>query len=327
MVGRPCSSGGRESTGGLGAAAERPSSSGGGSEPASRLYGGVETGGSWCVCALGSGPDAIEAEEQFPTTDPPATLARIVEFFARRERPAAIGVGSFGPVDLDPASPTWGYVTTTPKPGWRQVSVARAIEQRLGVPVVFETDVAAAAVGEHRWGAGRGVDALCYLTVGTGIGAALLGCGRPWHGLVHPEVGHLRVPHDRGRDPFAGSCPVHGDCWEGLASGRALAERWGAPEELPDEHPAWVLEAEYVALGLLSIVLVASPQRVIVGGGVMDRPGLLDRVRARLVELVGGYLQTPLLGEAVDSYLVPPELGDRAGVLGAIALARDARPG
>jgi fructokinase len=213
-------------------------------------------------------------------------------------------------------------VTTTPKPGWRQVSVAGTIRDRLGIPVRFETDVAAAAVGEYRWGAGRGAAALCYLTVGTGIGAGLLFDGRPWHGLVHPEVGHIRIPHDRDRDPFSGTCPFHGDCWEGLASGPAIADRWQlSPERLPDDHPAWALEAEYLALGILSILLVASPQRVIVGGGVVESRPLLDVVRPRLGQLVAGYLATPLLAERIDSYLVSPELGDRAGVLGAIALA------
>lgn len=290
----------------------------------SELYGGVETGGTWCVCAIGRGPGEIVAEEQFRTSDPESTLAQIVEFFRRHPGAAAVGIGSFGPVDLNPRSATWGYVTTTPKPGWQHVAVASVIRDRLGVPVVFDTDVSAAAVGEHRWGAGRGANSICYLTVGTGIGGALLLDGRPWHGLVHPEVGHLRIPHDRARDPFEGSCPVHGDCWEGLASGKAISSRWGCrPEELPDDHAAWALEAEYLALGILAIVMVASPQRVIVGGGVMERARLLDAIRSRLRGLVAGYLETPLLGEQVGSFVVEPELGDRAGVLGAIALASD----
>jgi fructokinase len=289
------------------------------------LFGGVETGGTWCVCALGSGPDDIVAREQFRTAEPPTTLQRIIGFFESHPRPLAVGIGSFGPVDVHRDSPTWGFVTTTPKPGWRHTSVAGVIAERLGVPVGFDLDVAAAAVGEHRWGAGRGVPSLCYLTVGTGVGAGILVDGRPVHGLVHPEVGHLRVPHDWDRDPFPGCCPAHGDCWEGLASGPALAQRWKvSPDELPDEHPAWALEAEYLAQGILSIVSVASPHRVVVGGGVMERAGLAGLVRGRLRELVNGYLDTPLLGEQVDRYLVAPELGDDAGVLGAIALAQQA---
>jgi fructokinase len=288
------------------------------------LYGGVETGGTWCVCALGTGPDAIVAHERFPTAGPDETLERIVAFFRAHPPAAAIGVGAFGPLVLDPASPDWGSVAATPKPGWSHAPIATALSQRLGVAVTIDTDVAAAAVGEHRWGAGRGVPALCYLTVGTGIGAGLLINGRPVHGMVHPEVGHLRIPHDSARDPFAGACPIHGDCWEGLASGAALAARWGAaPRELPDDHPAWALEAEYVALGILAIVLVASPRRVIAGGGVLERPGLLDLVRRGLEDLLGGYLDAPELEPGLDRYVVVPELGDDAGVLGAIALARD----
>lgn len=276
------------------------------------------------MCALGRDPGEILAEDRFPTADPGATVTRVVEFFARHPKPKSVGVGSFGPVDLDPASPTWGYVTTTPKPGWRHVSVARAIQDRLAIPVRFETDVTAAAVGERRWGAGRGLPALCYLTVGTGIGAGLLLDGRPWHGLVHPEVGHMRIPRDRDSDPFPGSCPIHGDCWEGLAAGTAIAARWGVPpERLPDDHHAWRLEADYLALGILNIVLVASPQRVIVGGGVVQSRPLLELIRPTLRQLLAGYLDTPLLGDRIDSYLVLGELGDRAGVLGAIELARE----
>lgn len=286
------------------------------------IYGGVETGGTWVVCALGCGPDQLVAHETFPTEGPGETIERIVAFFAAagRPRPRAVGIGAFGPLDLDPRSPTWGYVTTTPKPGWARTPLATTVAERLGVPVAFDTDVNAAAVGEHRWGAGTGVDSLCYLTVGTGIGAGLLIDGRPVHGLVHPEPGHLRVPHDRARDPFAGTCPRHGDCWEGLAAGGAIARRWDAdPAALPDDHPAWALEAEYLALGILSIVSVVSPQRVVAGGGVLERAGLREAVGSRLRELNAGYLDS--LGDEIDAYLVAPALGDLAGVLGAIALA------
>jgi fructokinase len=291
----------------------------------SGFYGGVETGGTWCVCATGAGPDSIERHEQFRTVGPDETLERIVKFFQAGRRPDAIGIGSFGPVDVDPRSPTWGYVTTTPKPGWRDAAVATVVRDRLSVPVAFDHDVAAAGLGEYRWGAGRQVGALAYMTVGTGIGAGLLIDGKPWHGLLHPEVGHLRIPHDRARDPFGGSCPMHGDCWEGLACGPAIEQRWGvAGDELPDDHPAWELEAEYLALGILCIVSVFSPERIILGGGVMERNGLLGQVGAKLRDLLAGYLQTPLLGEEIRAFLVPPALGDRAGVLGAIALAEAA---
>jgi fructokinase len=286
------------------------------------IFGGVETGGTWCVCALGKGPDDLIALERFPTSSPEETLDHVVAFFRRGPAPVAVGIGSFGPVDLDPASPTWGTVTTTPKPGWRDVAVAPFVAEGLGVTVAFDTDVNAAALGEQRWGAGRGLDSLCYLTVGTGIGAGLILDGRPVRGLIHPEVGHMRVPHDVERDPFSGSCPWHGDCWEGLASGKAIAARWqSAPADLPKDHPAWPLEAEYLGSGILNIISVASPRRIIAGGGVLTHPGLRRLVSARLRDLIGGYLRTPMLEERMGEYLVAPQLGDRAGVLGAIALA------
>ncbi len=291
----------------------------------SALYGGVETGGSWCVCGLGSADGKIEARAQFPTTAPDETIEQIVSFFAAHPAPVAVGVGAFGPVDLHRDSPTWGYITTTPKPGWQHVALGPTLQQRLQVPVAFETDVNAAATAERKWGAGRGCGSVCYLTVGTGIGAGLTVEARPWHGLIHPEVGHIRIPHDIARDPFPGSCPSHGDCWEGLASGVALADRWQqSPAELPDDHPAWALEAEYLAHGILSIICIASPERVILGGGVMQRPQLLPTIRERLRALLNGYLESPLLGERIDDYLVSPALGDDAGVLGAIALAHAA---
>lgn len=288
------------------------------------MYGGVETGGTWCVCGLGDGSGGLEVREQFRTGPPGETLERILGFFSAHPRPLAVGVGAFGPLDLDPDSPTWGEVTSTPKPGWQHTPLAPVLVRRLGVPVAFDTDVGAAALAEHRWGAGIGAPSLCYLTVGTGIGAGLIQDGRIWHGLIHPEVGHIRVPHDRGRDPFAGACPVHGDCWEGLAAGGALASRWGAePEALPDDHPAWELEAEYLALGILAILSVASPHRIVAGGGILERAGVLERVRRILPQLLGGYLDSPLLGAQIDEYLVAPALGDDAGVLGAMGLARD----
>ena len=289
------------------------------------IYGGVETGGTWVVCALGSGPGELIRSETFRTEAPGPTLERIAAFFATGPRPAAVGVGSFGPLDLAVGSPTWGHVTTTHKPGWAHTPVAPVLTERLGVPVILDTDVNAAAVGEQTWGAGRGVPSLCYLTVGTGIGAGLVIDGRTVHGLIHPEVGHMRVPHDRALDPFAGVCPVHGDCWEGLAAGPAISRRWERPaEELPDDHPAWALEAEYVALGLLAIVSTVSPHRIVIAGGVMERPGLRAAVGVRLRALVNGYLKNSMLDEQITEYLVAPALGDNAGVLGAIELARRA---
>ena len=292
------------------------------------MFGGLEAGGTKCVCAVGTGPDDVRAETRFPTTTPAATLARAVEFFraqAARTPLAAIGVACFGPLDLDPASPSHGSITTTPKVGWRDVDVVGPLRRGLSVPVMIDTDVNGAALAEHRWGSGRGVSSLVYVTVGSGIGGGALVHGRPVHGLVHPEMGHVRVPHDRARDPFPGLCPHHGDCLEGLASGPALAARWGQdPATLPDEHPAWDLEADYLALGLASVVLVLSPERLVLGGGVMRRTRLYPLIRAKLAGILAGYLRTPALGQAIDGYVVAPTLGDRAGVLGALALAQTA---
>ncbi len=286
-------------------------------------FGGVETGGSWCVCAVGRGPTNLVAVEKFPTADPEETIARIVAFFTApgRPRPAAIGVGAFGPVELDERSPRWGEIlATTPKRAWAGAPLGASLRAALEIPIVLDTDVNAAALGELRWGAGHAVSSLGYLTVGTGIGAGLVIDGAPVHGLLHPEAGHIRVPHDRARDPFDGVCPFHGDCWEGLACGPALRARWEAdPAGLPDAHPAWALEAEYLAAGILAVVLIAAPQRMILGGGVMEAPGLLEQVRAELERLLGGYLDGAE-GELRD-FLVAPALADDAGVLGAIALA------
>lgn len=287
-------------------------------------FGGIEAGGTRWNCAVGEGPDAIEQLESFPTTTPAETLGLAVDFFRRNGPIEALGVGCFGPVELRRDSPRWGHVTSTPKPGWAGADVAGPLRDQLGVPIGFDTDVDAAAIGEGRWGAGHGLESFAYVTVGTGIGAGIIANGRPLHGLVHPEAGHMRIPHDRERDPFAGSCPFHGDCLEGLASGEALRQRWGAAGEQLTDPAAWDLEADYLSLGLANLVLTTAPERLVVGGGVAATPGLLDRVRERLPGVLGGYLDAPELADGIDRYVVPPALGKRSGVLGAFELARAA---
>lgn len=277
-------------------------------------YGGLETGGTWCVAAVGRGPDDLDALERFPTTTPGETVGRCADFFKRNGPIERLGIGSFGPVDVDPASPTWGNVTTTPKPGWAHTPVAKPLAQGLGIGVVFDTDVNAAALGEYRWGAGQGSDPFVYVTVGTGIGGGVVSAGRPVHGLMHPELGHVRIPHDLQRDPYGGSCPYHGDCFEGLACGPAIQQRWGVPGgELPDDHPAWALEADYLASGMVALACILSPHKIVLSGGVGRRPGMPEAVAARLDELLADYMPAP--------QIVAPVLGDRAGVLGALALA------
>lgn len=292
----------------------------------SPLYAGIEAGGTKLVCAVGTGPDDLRAETRLPTTTPEETLGRAIDFFRRERRThgalAAVGIASFGPVDLDRDSPNWGHVTSTPKPGWAHTDLAGIVGRALDLPVAFDTDVNGAALAEGRWGAARGLATFVYVTVGTGIGGGGMVHGELLHGLVHPEMGHMLVPHDREADPFAGICPFHGDCLEGLASGPAIAARWGrAAHELPDDHPAWDLEAGYLAAAAANLTMVLSPQRVVLGGGVMERGQLFPKVRRRARERLNGYVRSPALGAEIDAYIVPPALGKRAGVLGALALA------
>ena len=275
------------------------------------------------MCGVGTGPDDLQLAT-VPTTSPQATIDQIIAFFrdqAGREL-SAVGVGAFGPVDLHPESPTFGFITSTPKVGWQQYDLAWTLYRALQVPIGFDTDVNAAAAGEARWGAGRGLPNFLYLTVGTGIGGGALVNGEVIHGLLHPEMGHIRIPHDLGADPFPGSCPYHKDCLEGLASGPAMQARWGKrAQELPADHPAWALEAHYLALGLATWVCTVSPERILLGGGVMQQASLFPMIRQELLRLLNGYIDAkPLLNE-IDSYVAPPELGSRAGVLGAMVLA------
>lgn len=292
------------------------------------LYGGIEAGGTKFVCAVGTGPDDLRAETRFPTTTPAETIGRAIAFFEEQQRGqplAAIGIASFGPLDPDPTSPTFGYITSTPKPGWAHTDIVGEIQRALNVPVGFDTDVNTAALGEYRWGAAQGLDSFIYLTIGTGIGGGGMINGQLMHGLIHPEMGHIRVPHDWQSDPYAGFCPYHGDCLEGLAAGPALEGRWGqSPEMLPADHPAWPLEAHYLALALANFICTLSPQRIVIGGGVMEQPHLWPLVRRNVQELLNGYVQAAQILQEIDSYIVPPGLGRRSGVLGAIALAQQA---
>lgn len=289
----------------------------------SNLYGGIEAGGTKFVCAVGTGPDDLRAETQFPTTTPAETIGRAIAFFQEQPEPvAAIGIGSFGPIDSDSASPTFGYIINTPKVDWANLDFAGMIRRALGIPVSFDTDVNVAALGEHRWGAARGLDSFIYLTVGTGIGGGGMINGELMHGLIHPEMGHIRIPHDWKADPYPGFCPYHGDCLEGLAAAPAVELRWGqSPETLPADHPAWTLEAHYLAMGLNNFICTLSPQRIIIGGGLMEQSYLLPLVRVKVQELLNGYVQALQILEEIDNYIVLPGLGKRSGVLGAIALA------
>lgn len=295
------------------------------------LLAGIEAGGTKVIAVIGTGPDHTVAEVRIPTTTPSETLGAVTDFLRAQidagNVPAAGGVASFGPVELRRTSDRFGFITTTPKAGWSGTDMLGPIRDVIGGPVAFDTDVNGAAVGEGRWGAARGVETYVYLTVGTGIGGGAVIAGRVAHGLVHAEMGHVNVPR-HPRDDFAGQCPFHGDCLEGMASGPALEARWGvaAPQLTGVELDAAVeIEAWYLAHGLRSIVYVAAPERVVIGGGVSTMRGLLPRVRQGLVDALGGYPGLPEHG-SVD-FVVPAELGAMAGPAGALALAGEALAG
>ena len=284
------------------------------------MLGAIEAGGTKFVCGTGTGPHDLTTI-QIPTTSPEATTEAAIEYLRRESggQLTAVGIASFGPVDLRCDSPTYGHITSTPKEGWRNFDLAGTVRRALGVPVGFDTDVNGAALAEARWGAAQGLSDFVYLTVGTGIGGGALVAGRMLHGLMHPEMGHIRVPHDREQDPFPGCCPFHGDCLEGLASGPAMRERWGLPaQELPPDHPAWHLEAHYLALGLVNWTCSLSPKLFVLGGGVMAQPQLFPLIEQELAQLLNGYIEIPA------GYVAPAALAPRAGVLGALVLAEEA---
>ena len=289
------------------------------------LLAGVELGGTKVVALLGTGPNDLVAECKIPTTTPDDTIGAVAEFFSiqagRGNTAAAAGIGTFGPVELRPEHPLYGYIRSTPKPGWRGVDVLGPIRNAIGAPTAIDTDVNCAALGENRWGAASGVDSFVYLTVGTGVGGGAIIGGEPVHGLIHPEMGHVAVerhPDDR----YVGRCPFHGDCLEGMASGPAIAERWNSlPEDLagPNLSKAVEIEAWYLACGLRSVVYLLAPQRIVIGGGVSNLPGLVEAVRMDLTGMLSDY---PGLDEHHSpSFVVPARLGDMAGPVGALALA------
>jgi fructokinase len=289
------------------------------------LFGAIEAGGTKFVCGVGTNPDDIETV-LIPTTTPKATLDSAIGFLRKRfpGQLQSLGIGSFGPADLRPESATFGFITSTPKAGWQNCDIVGAFCEALRVPVGFDTDVNAAAMGEQRWGAAQGLSDFLYITVGTGIGGGAMVNGSVLHGLVHPEMGHIRVPHDWSADSFPGVCPFHGDCLEGLASGAAMQARWGVTaQDLPLGHPGLALEARYLALGLANFIFTLSPKRILLGGGVMQQKQLFPLIRQELAPLLGKYLPVAELDD-LATYIVPPGLGNRAGILGALVLAERA---
>jgi fructokinase len=311
------------------------------------LYGGVEAGGTKFICAVGTDPSDL-LFKRIETTTPQKTIDKVIEYFKlyteETERPlAAIGVASFGPIDLREESPRYGYITTTPKPGWSNINLAGTIKTALDIPVVIDTDVNCAALGEQEWGSARGLNTFIYVTIGTGIGGGGIINGNLMHGLVHPEMGHIQIPRDnKDKQDFKGSCDFHRydlnknlgySCWEGLASGASMQKRWGKlPEGIlegdKDYHLAWELESNYIALGIYNLICTLSPERIILGGGIMHHLNLLESVQEKVEKLLNNYVTALESLDEISNYIVRPALEDvesnisLSGVLGAIALAK-----
>ena len=296
-----------------------------------KIYGAIEAGGTKFVCVLARSIDDVVAETRIPTTTPETTLAAVIEFFDSSQRILgkidAFGIGAFGPVDLRNDSPTWGCILDTPKQGWSGADLVRPLVARFACPVAIDTDVNAAALAEVRYGAGRDCKSLTYVTVGTGIGGGVVVDGRSLQGMLHPEMGHIRVRRDSRDREFAGVCPFHGDCLEGLASGPAIQARWGAAlDQLAEDHVAYQIIGNYLGQLAANIALMLSSERIVFGGGVMSNGRLLRHIRRTTHDLLNAYLPHARNAGWLDQYIVPPGLGDRSGCCGAIELATKATP-
>lgn len=291
--------------------------------PDPQFHAAIEAGGTKFRAAIARGREVI-ADITIPTTTPDETLGASIDFIRASGPVAAVGIACFGPLDLDPTSSTYGSITATPKPHWSNTPVLDLVRDALGVPAAIDVDVGGAALGEWTWGAARGLSHFIYLTIGTGIGGGVFIDGKVHHGMGHPEMGHIAMERIDG-DDYAGYCPFHGACLEGMAAGPAIEDRWGMPgRDLADRDEVWELEATYLAQALRSYTYVVAPQRIIIGGGVMQRPGLLEMVRAKLAEQLNGYATSAIASGSLDTYVVAPEFGQDAGLIGAIALAMSA---
>jgi len=291
---------------------------------ANMKFGGIEAGGTKFVVAVGDDQGNIKNRESFPTTTPQETTQKIIEYFTKNPVDA-VGLGAFGPIDPDPSSKTFGYITTTPKPGWANFNIVGELKKGLNnIPVGFDTDVNAACLGEIKYGAAKGLDSALYLTIGTGVGGGAFVEGNLVHGLLHPEMGHMRLVK-RSDDNYEGHCPFHKGCLEGLTAGPAVGERWGKKgAEIPEDHVAWDLEGYYIGQACASFVLILSPKKIILGGGVMHKKNVLPAVHKYTKEFLNDYIQKDEVTKNIDSYIITPGLGDNAGIVGSIALAVEA---
>lgn len=283
------------------------------------IYGAIEAGGTKMVCAIGTAEGHLIDQLTFPTKDPAETIPQLVAFFQGKSI-TALGIGSFGPVDLRTDSPTYGHILDTPKLAWQQFDFVGALQRELKVPVGFDTDVNAACLGEMTYGSAQGLNNVVYITIGTGIGAGIAINGQLLHGMLHPEAGHILMkPHPE--DSYPGFCPYHKACFEGMASGPAIEDRWGEKAaNLQDNAQVWALESYYIAQALVNYIMVLSPEKIILGGGVMKQKQLFPLIRKQVAEMINGYLKTKEL-EDLDNYIVPNSLNENQGILGALELA------
>lgn len=280
--------------------------------------GAIEAGGTKMVCAIGDEAGTIEQVISIPTELPEITIPKMHSFF-ENSGIEALGIASFGPLDPRPESPTFGYITTTPKPGWKDYDLVGAFRD-LSVPIGFDTDVNGSALGEKTFGAGRGFNNLVYITIGTGIGAGIVSEGRLLHGMLHPEAGHMILGRRDDDGDYVSFCPYHSNCFEGLCAGPAIEKRWGiSAKELPEDHQGWDLEAYYIAQALINLTMVLSPERIILGGGVMHRAHIMPIIRKYFSEMMNGYINTPRISD-VENFIVLQSLDDKQGILGALIL-------
>ncbi len=286
------------------------------------LYGALEAGGTKMVCAIGDENGKILEQISVPTKTPDETMPAIIDYFKGKDI-KALGIACFGPVDLDKSSPTYGYIVKTPKLAWKDYNIVGTMKEALGIPIGFDTDVNGSLLGEVTWGAAKGLKDVLYITIGTGVGGGILSGGNVVHGMLHPELGHMKLVKAED-DTYGGKCPFHGTCLEGLAAGPAIEARWGAPaRELIDREEVWELESFYIAQALSTFILTISPKKIILGGGVMHVEKLFPMIRKKVLENLNGYLDTAELRD-IDNYIIPAGLNDDQGIMGAVKLAMDA---
>lgn len=285
--------------------------------------GAIEAGGTKFVVAIGNERGEIEKRHSFPTTTPKETMEEVYKFFDGTGI-EALGIGTFGPIDPDKNSPTYGYITTTPKPHWGNYNMLGDLKKRYHIPMGFDTDVNGAALGEATFGSAKGLDSCLYLTIGTGIGGGAFVEGNLLHGMLHPEMGHIKMVR-HPEDQYKGKCPFHHDCFEGMAAGPAIEERWGQKAYLlPEDHQAWDMEAYYIGQAMALYILTLSPKKIILGGGVMKQKQLFPLIHKYTKEFLNNYIQKDEILKNIENYIVYPELGDNAGICGALALAKQA---